>query len=222
MAEHTGQRSPLNHAADRLAEATRAAGGAVSLIEVPFLAQVNLRLDPKGPAADAVGLELGLPLPTEPGTSAGSGPLTVAWLGPDEWLVVGPPGTEGELEARLRSAIDAAHASVVDVSAQRTTLLVSGPRARDLLALGCTLDLHPRSFGEGSCAQTLLARAQVVLVGRDPGEDGGAPAFWVLVRASFAAYLVDWLIDASVEFSTGNEPAPSTGPGPKRPAGHGR
>ena len=126
---------------------------------------------------------------------------------------MGPPGTEGELEARLRSAIDAAHASVVDVSAQRTTLLVSGPRARDL---------HPRSFGEGSCAQTLLARAQVVLVGRDPGEDGGAPAFWVLVRASFAAYLVDWLIDASVEFSTGNEPAPSTGPGPKRPAGHGR
>jgi sarcosine oxidase subunit gamma len=204
MAEHTERRSPLADAAGRLAEATRAAGGAVSLAEVPFLAQLNLRLDPKGPAADTVALELGAPLPTEPGASS-SGQLTVLWLGPDEWLVVGPAGTEGELEARLRSAIGDAHASIVDVSAQRTTLLVAGPRARDLLAMGCALDLHPRSFGAGSCAQTMLARAQVVLVGRDPGDgDPGGAAFWVLVRASFATYLVDWLVDASVEFSGGN------------------
>jgi sarcosine oxidase subunit gamma len=201
MAEHTtvGQtvrHSPLALAADRLAEATRATGGAVSLAEAPFLAQLNLRLDLKSPAAEAVGLELGVPLPTGPGTST-SGELTVVWLGPDEWLVIGPPGSAGELEARLRSAIGAEHASVVDVSAQRTALVVAGPRARDLLALGCALDLHPRAFGEGSCAQTMLARAQVVLLGRESG------AFWVLVRASFAAYLADWLIDASVEFSAG-------------------
>jgi sarcosine oxidase subunit gamma len=223
MAEHTDRRtplyterrSPLAFAAARLAAATRTTGGAVSLAEVPFLAQVNLRLDPKGPAADAVAVELGVPLPTEAGTSARSGGVTVAWLGPDEWLVLGPPDAEGDLEARLRSAVGTAHASVVDVSAQRTTLLVAGPRARDLLALGCALDLHPRSFGEGGCAQTMLARAQVALLRRDPADgDGGgrgaagpapqprdAPAFWVLVRASFASYLVDWLIDASVEFS---------------------
>jgi sarcosine oxidase subunit gamma len=202
-AEPIGRRSPLAHAAGRRAEATPAADRGGTLAEVPFLAQVDLRLDPKGPAADAVRLELGVPLPTEPGTSGGSGPLTIAWLGPDEWLVVGPPGTEGDLEARLRSAVGAAHASVVDVSAQRTTLLITGPRARDLLAHGCSLDLHPRSFGTGSCAQTMLARTQVVLIGRDTGDDGHAPAFWVLVRASFAAYLVDWLLDACVEFSAG-------------------
>jgi sarcosine oxidase, subunit gamma len=207
MAEHTKRRSPLVHAADRLADVARTTGGAVSLAEAPFLTQINLRLDPKSPAADAVSLELGVRLPTEGGTSASSGEVTVLWLGPDEWLVVSPPGTEGELETRLRTAISDAHASIVDVSAQRTTLLVAGSRARDLLALGCALDLHPRSFSEGSCAQTMLARAQVVLVGRDPGEgDGSAPAFWVLVRASFAAYLVDWLIDASVEFSAGTQP----------------
>jgi sarcosine oxidase subunit gamma len=226
----------LAFAAARLAEANRTTGGAITLAEVPYLAQVNLRLDPKGPAADAVAVELGVPLPTEAGTSARSGGLTLAWLGPDEWLVLGPPDTEGELQGRLRSAVGSAHASVVDVSAQRTTLLVAGPQARDLLALGCTLDLHPRSFGEGGCAQTMLARAQVVLLRRDPADGnagaadsksgadsnagaadsnagatnstgapgpapGDADTFWVLVRASVAAYMVDWLIDASVEFS---------------------
>jgi sarcosine oxidase subunit gamma len=83
---------------------------------------------------------------------------------------------------------------VADVSAQRTTLVIAGPCAHDLLAQGCTLDLHPRAFGDGSCAQTTLARAQVVLVGH-------GPAYRVLVRASFAAYLADWLIDASLEFT---------------------
>jgi sarcosine oxidase subunit gamma len=194
--EQTVRRSPLALAADRLAAATRAAGGAVSLAEAPFLAQLNLRLDLKSRAADAVALELGVPLPTGPGAGT-SGELTVVWLGPDEWLVVGPPHSAADLESRLRAAIGTEHASVVDVSAQRTALVVTGPRARDLLAMGCALDLHPRAFGEGSCAQTMLARAQVVLLGRESG------AFWVLVRASFAAYLADWLIDASVEFAAG-------------------
>jgi sarcosine oxidase subunit gamma len=208
MAEHTRRRSPLVGATDRLAQATRAAGDAISMGEVPFLAQLNLRLDPTSPAAEAVGKELDLALPTKAGTGARSGDVTVLWLGPDEWLVVGPPGAEGKLEARLRSAVGNERASIVDVSAQRTTLLLRGPRIRDLLALGCALDLHPRSFGVGSCAQTMLAHAPVVLVGREPGEGSGAgPAFWVLVRASFAAYLVDWLIDASVEFAAGAQPA---------------
>ncbi|MFE9450029.1 sarcosine oxidase subunit gamma [Streptomyces sp. NPDC006739] len=189
-------RSPLAHAADRLAAATRSSGGAVRLAELPFLTQVGVRLDPKGAAADAVGLELGLPLPVEPNTVVRSGQLTVLWLGPDEWLVVGPPGGRRELESRIRAACGDEPVSVVDVSAQRTTLLVSGARARDLLAHGCALDLHPRSFGPGSCAQTPLGRTQVVLVARDEPRAG----FWVLVRASFAGYLTDWLLDAATEW----------------------
>lgn len=40
-------RSPLAHAADRLAAATRASRGAVRLAELPFLAQVNVRPTPR-------------------------------------------------------------------------------------------------------------------------------------------------------------------------------
>jgi sarcosine oxidase subunit gamma len=189
-------RSPLAHATDRLAAATRASGGAVRLAELPFLAQVNVRLDAKGAAADAVGLALDLQLPLEPNTVVRNGELTALWLGPDEWLLVGPPGIQRELERRIRAAAGDEPVSVTDVSAQRTTLLVTGPRARDLLAHGCPLDLHPRVFGPGRCAQTTLARTQVVLVARDDPRAG----FWVLVRSSFAGYLTDWLLDAATEY----------------------
>jgi sarcosine oxidase subunit gamma len=196
MADTTTRRSPLSAAAGRLAAATRASGGALRLAELPFLAQIDLRLDPKGPAAEAAGLALGAPLPLEPCTAVRSGDLAVLWLGPDQWLVVGPPGTQEDLEARLRKAAGEAHTSVTDVSAQRTTLLVSGPRARDLLAHGCSLDLHPRVFGTGRCAQTTVARTQVVLVAREEVRAG----FWLLVRPSFAGYLADWLLDAAAEY----------------------
>jgi sarcosine oxidase subunit gamma len=191
----TTRRSPLAHAAQRLAAATHDCDGALILAELPFLAQVNVRLDPKGPA-DAVELALGIPLPLTPNTSVRGGGLTALWLGPDEWLIVGPAGTQTDLEARLRSAVGEQHAAVTDVSAQRTTLLVAGDRARDLLAHGCSLDLHPRAFGPGRCAPTTLARAQVVLVASEEPE----PGFWVLVRSSFAGYLAEWLLDAATEY----------------------
>jgi sarcosine oxidase subunit gamma len=190
------QHSPLAHAAHRLAAATRSSRGAIRLAELPFLAQVNVRLDAKGPAAESVGLALGLQLPLDPNTVVHAGNVTAVWLGPDEWLVVGRPGTERDLEGRIRAAAGDEPVSVTDVSAQRTTLLVAGPRARDLLAHGCSLDLHPRAFGPGRCAQTTLGRTQVVLVARDEPRAG----FWVLVRSSFAGYLADWLLDAAVEY----------------------
>ncbi|UUU20431.1 sarcosine oxidase subunit gamma [Streptomyces sp. DSM 40750] len=189
-------RSPLAHAADRLATATRTSQGAVRLAELPFLTQLDVRLDAKGAAADAIGLALDLQLPLEPNTVVRAGELAALWLGPDEWLLVGPPGGERDLESRIRTAAADEPVSVTDVSAQRTTLLVAGPRARDLLAHGCALDLHPRAFGAGRCAQTTLGRTQIVLVARD--EPGAG--FWVLVRSSFAGYLADWLLDAAAEY----------------------
>ncbi|WP_329416540.1 sarcosine oxidase subunit gamma [Streptomyces sp. NBC_00704] len=189
-------RSPLDRAADRLAAATRASGGVIRLAELPFLTQLDVRLDAKGAAAGAVGLALGLPLPLEPDTVVRAGQLTALRLGPDEWLLVGPPGGGRELESRIREAAGDEPVAVTDVSAQRTTLLVAGAGARDLLAHGCSLDLHPRAFGPGRCAQTTLGRTQVVLVAREKPSAG----FWVLVRSSFAGYLADWLLDAATEY----------------------
>ena len=165
--------------------------------ELPFLAQVDLRADPFDAALMARLTEaIGARLPTEPNTAVVSddGTRHVLWLGPDEWLILGEPGTAPALESALRAAIGEAHGAVVDVSANRTTLSVSGPRARDLLAFGCSLDLDERRFKPGMCAQTLLARANVIIVPVGPAVE---PAFRVLVRPSFAAYLAAWLMDAA-------------------------
>jgi sarcosine oxidase subunit gamma len=148
------------------------------LRELPFLAQLDVRTR-----------EPGSTLPTQPNTVTGDASRAALWLGPDEWLVVGQPGSESLLETEYR----AEGASVVDVSANRTTLELRGPRTRELLEFGCPLDLHPRVFGPGRCAQTLLARANVLIwfVTDDP-----EPVYRLLVRPSFAAYVAAWLADA--------------------------
>ena len=88
------------------------------------------------------------------------------------------------------------HAPLIDVSAQRTTLRLGGSHARDVLAKGCSLDLHPAVFSAGTAAQTTLGLAGVILIALD---DAGLD-YRILVRASFARYLADWLIDAAEEF----------------------
>ncbi len=77
--------------------------------------------------------------------------------------------------------------------------MVGGDRARDPPAHGCSLDLHPRAFRPGRCAQTMPARTQVVLVAPDDGQ----PDFQALVHLSSAGYLADWLLDAVSGYLTG-------------------
>jgi sarcosine oxidase subunit gamma len=155
-------------------------------------AQVNVRAS--GEAAGRVAQALGLALPFEPNTVATLGQRSILWLGPDEWLVVDGATTAAEIEAAVRGAFVPDWGSVVDVSANRTIVELSGPHARDVLARGCSLDLHPRSFGPGRCAQTLLANTAVIVWQTDD-----APTFLILVRASFARHLARWLADAAAE-----------------------
>jgi sarcosine oxidase subunit gamma len=176
--------SPLAHRPVDLSAAGMRTGGGVILEHVPFLAQVDVRLD-----AALVGLAP-YPLPTRPNTAWEEGPRAVLWLGPDEWLVLGPPSVGPEIVSEMEAAFDGLHRSIVDVSANRVALELSGPRAKEVLSKGCSLDLHPRSWRPGTCAQTMLARAQVIL--HERSETTG-----ILVRPSFADYLVNWLTDAA-------------------------
>jgi len=169
----------------------------VQITPRPFVAMADLRVDPTGPAATAVAAYLDVALPTAPSTYVESESVTAIWLGPDEWLITSPFRTPEELETGLREAVSG-EGSVVDVSAQRTTLRLRGEHVRDLLSGGCAIDLHPRVFRRGAAAQTLLGQAGVVLMALD---DTGTH-YQLVVRSSFAGYLTAWLLDAATEYRT--------------------
>lgn len=168
-------RAPL---ADRLADLAR-----LGARELAFLAQVDLRCEPEDAA------RLGLPL--EPNTAGAFAGAEALWLGPDEWLVVGPEGWTPRIVSDLETALAGRRRSVLDVSANRTTIELAAPDRLELLATGCGLDLDPRGgWVPGRVAQTLFARAPVLLHERE-----GATR--VLVRPSFAAYVLDRLLAAA-------------------------
>ncbi len=169
----------------------------VQITPRPFVAMAHLRVDPAGPAAAAVAVHLGVALPTAPSTYAEGETTTAIWLGPDEWLVASPFRTPEELETGLRGEVGEG-GTVVDVSAQRTTLRLRGAHVRDVLSGGCALDLHPRVFRSGAAAQTLLGQAGVLLMALD---DAGTH-YQVVVRSSFAGDLISWLLDAATEYRT--------------------
>ncbi len=188
------RRSPLAHLSARL-EATRVPGErAVSLVEVPFLTMVGLRAAPDSGAAQRWTEVLGTSLPSVCGDVSVSGPHSVLWLGPDEWLVVSQADADG-LTRQLVASIDGDHAAAVDVSANRTALALSGPAARAVLQKGCPLDLHPRAFGVGRATSTTLARVPLLLWQTGPA------SYHLLPRSSFADYVARWLLDAMQEFS---------------------
>jgi sarcosine oxidase, subunit gamma len=167
----------------------------VGITVEPFVAMADVRLGTVGAEASAA---LGVDLPTAPNTWVPAGTGRAVWLGPDEWLLTSTTEAPEALEARVRAAVLPLGGSATDVSAQRIGLRLTGARVRDVLAKGCSIDLHPRVFGRGSSAQTMLGQAGVVLLALS----GAGDDYLVLVRSSFAGYLADWLLDAALEFTT--------------------
>ncbi|GAB3682134.1 sarcosine oxidase subunit gamma [Saccharopolyspora tripterygii] len=145
--------------------ADRAAELAEVLTEEPLLSQLDLRTDAE--------FALGFRLPRTNLVTGGEHRAALG-LGPDEYLLIGVVGTEP------------GHRSAVDVSAARTSLRLSDRNALQSL---CALDLHPRAFAPGTCAQTRLARVPVILwrLGTD---------YRVLVSSSYAGHVATALLGA--------------------------
>jgi sarcosine oxidase subunit gamma len=188
------QLMPRAGAVARFAAAPDAGVPVLSELTPPGL--INLRGNPSDTAfLAAAGGVLDCRLPVSPNTVQTAGELTVLWLGPDEWLVLTPPGAETAIIAALREALGGIHAAITDVSGNHARLRLAGPFSREVLATGCSLDLHPRRFRSGQCAQTLIARAGVILHQIDD-----APSYDLLPRRSFGQYLWMWLSDAMAEY----------------------
>lgn len=143
---------------------------------------------------DAAATALGCRPPVEPNRFSSIGELDIVCLGPNEWLIIAKAGTEELIEARLSQALAGRPAAITDVSANRARFRLTGPGSREALLKGCAIDFHPRAFCPGQAAQTLLGRAQVLIIQRDV-----RPTYDILPRRSFARYVRDWLEDSMID-----------------------
>jgi len=177
--------------------------GTVELREVPFLTMAGLRVDPGSDAGERLGTLTG-GLPAASGEIRGSGGTAVLWLGPAEFLLVAPAESHeslgGELPLALVEALGDGAGQVVDLSANRTTLELTGPRARAVLEKGCSLDLHPRVFKSGTALSTEIGGIPAVLWKTAEEE------YRIFPRASFAEFIGRWLLDAMREYASPEVP----------------
>jgi sarcosine oxidase subunit gamma len=180
------------------ARAQSAGENGVHLTVLPVPRIIELRGAWSDAFASAVQQTLGVNIPaTSPGT-AKSDDLTALWMGPDRWwLVADGPVLPSVNE--LHQKLTAFNAAVVEVGDAFVTVKIAGPKSRDVLAKGCTIDLHPRAFKTGSVVQTNLAKAQIALYQLDE------TTYQIFARRSFAEYLWTWLEDAGIEYGVSIE-----------------
>ncbi|MFM0082665.1 sarcosine oxidase subunit gamma [Paraburkholderia sediminicola] len=198
VGQQTGvwQESPLVGTDALLKKHQATVSAAFRLSERPFLELVNVRGDTRDAAfVSVVESVIGCRPPEKANTIARGNGYDMLWLGPDEWLVRSAMAHDATrtapLQAKLGAALVGVFASAVDIGSGYTVLEISGTRTREVLARGCPLDLHPKLFGEGQCAQSHYFKASMTLL------PTGADSFDIVVRRSFADYFVKMMLDAA-------------------------
>lgn len=150
---------------------------------------VNLRGNSDdGRFAAAIEAVRGVGLPNANASLSTADGIRTYWLGPDEWLIGCERAQSAAVAMQLESALAGQAAAINDVSGGYVLVTVPASEAPELLARGCTLDLHPARFVPGDCAQTMLAKANVLLAYTDD-----AAVYEIIVRRSFSEYLLRWL-----------------------------
>ena len=198
MVETYQRRSALAHLGlvGRAATGSKAGAG-ITMSEIAHRTIINIRGTAPDPAfSSAVQTATGVALPSAANTVSTAGGRQILWLGPNEWWVTGADGEAESLVEKLRENFIGQHAAACDVSESRAILVLKGPRAREVLMRGVSLDLHPREFRVGQCAQTGLSRANVLLHLIDD-----VPTFEIYVLKSFSDYLWRWLEKVAQDFN---------------------
>lgn len=138
----------------------------VTITMEPPMARYSLRARARSALEQLTGIEL----PPKIGTTTGP----ASCLGPDEWLLRLPYGTS--VVPGGGSAV-----SVTEVSERAICIAIEGPRAAQVLAAGCPLDLD--KFAAGRATRTIFETVEIILL------RSGDERFEVEVWRSFAPWL---------------------------------
>jgi sarcosine oxidase subunit gamma len=191
------RQTPLAHLELEARARVAVEAAAVRMGEAEFRGQIAIRGDASSETfVDAVKEVFDVELPVKANTASMPGGVrNLLWLGPDEWLAIVPGGTEEETIAAFKARMEGEHFAVTDVSGSRTVITLAGENAREVLIKGTSLDLHPKEFGPGQCAQASMARCHMLL-----HQISDEPGYEIYVHRSFADYLWRWLEDAAREY----------------------
>ncbi|BBK33690.1 sarcosine oxidase subunit gamma [Stella humosa] len=137
--------------------------------------------------ADEVRWVFGIRPPALPCTATENEHARCLWLDPTCWLV-----ESGDREAELAFQ----RLAPIEVTDARLVLTVEGRRARDLLAVGTGIDLHPAAFPPGRVVRTLFGRLGATLYLADAAPLLVAPLFHLHVDRAAERWLADWLAAA--------------------------
>lgn len=170
--------------------------GTVAMRELPEPHTLDLRVEPQSTAQTAVARALLIELPLIPGqtsrATSDESDVNILCLAPDWWLITGLLSAGRKLGSL--HLMGQYHFSAVDVSGQRTTIELEGPKVRELLAHLWEQDIREKNFPVGSVSQGLMAKAPVIVWHIAPFR------YRVMVRSSFALHLWKALADAAAEW----------------------
>jgi heterotetrameric sarcosine oxidase gamma subunit len=158
------------------------------------LATIIVRKGQTASLAERIQALFGIALPTGPKRIT-TGKLAFIGMGPGQWLAIEHASGDAQtFAAKLKQDL-AGFASVSDQSDARAVINVSGPAARQALAKGLPVDLHPRVFGPGDAALT-----QIALIGAHIWQIDETPTYEIAVFRSMAGSFADWLIASAAEY----------------------
>ena len=170
--------------------------GIATISEMGAVGMITLRGDlASKPLQKAAVAAAGVELPAQ-GTCLTKGRGGMAWMSPDELLIMCAYADAQATLAELQGKLSKLHALAVNVSDARALFEVRGPRAREVMAKLAPVDLAPAAFTVGMFRRTRIA--QVPAAFWMPEDD----VFRVVCFRSVAQYVFDVL---SVAAQPGSE-----------------
>lgn len=93
--------------------------------------------------------------------------VSVAWMSPDELLILCPYAQVASTVTALQDALGDAHALVANVSDARAMFRVCGAQTREVIAKLAPVDLAPDAFAPGDFRRTRFAQTAAAFYLRD-------------------------------------------------------
>lgn len=132
--------------------------GNVAVRELGLRGMITLRGDlsaAKLESAAKAAVGVAVPGPCEVAVKDDGG---LAWMSPDELLVMTNYETVGETLAELDKALKGQHALAVNVSDARAVFEIKGAAVREVIAKLCPVDMSTDAFGPGRFRRTRMAQ----------------------------------------------------------------